>query len=231
MKKLKIFLVIFILISIVSPLIALNETSLYLYVQEIGKAGPPQVYDDSVIFTYQATGKVYYVGARFAHENYTTLHKYVKNAKNLFVLVMPIPEDVTQLKYRIVVDGLWMKDPFNEATKEDELGIEYSLVMLPQKHMKYITSPEILPNGMVKFTLKARAGSSVFIAGDFNNWDPFTNMMQEETEGLYTISLKLYPGRHYYYFLINGKRMIDPYNTQVFADRDGLSVSGFFLPR
>jgi hypothetical protein len=230
MKKLKTFLVIFMLFFGVFRLFAVNGTSLYIYIQEIGSAGPPRVYDDSIIFTYQAETPVYYVGARFEHENYSTLHKFYRNAKNLFVLVMPVPENVTRLKYRIVVDGLWMEDPFNNMMEEDELGIKYSLVMLPKKPKTYITSPEILQEGMVKFTLKAESKSQVFIAGDFNNWDPFINALEEEAEGLYTITLKLYPGKHYYYFLVNGRRAIDPYNTQVFNDMDGLAVSGLLLP-
>jgi hypothetical protein len=230
MKKLKTFLVIFLLFFGALSIFAANGTSLYLYIQEIGSAGPPQVYNDSVIFTYQASTPVYYVGARFEHENYSILHKFSRNAKKLFVLVIPIPENTTRLKYRIVVDGLWTDDPFNKMTEEDELGIKYSLVILPEKHTIYITSPEILQRGMVKFALKAEPKSQVFIAGDFNNWNPFINALEEETPGLYTITLKLYPGKHYYYFLVDGIRTIDPYNTQVFTDMDGLTVSGFTLP-
>jgi hypothetical protein len=230
MKKLKTFLVIFLWFFASLNLFAVDGTSLYLYIQEIERAGPPQVYSDSVIFTYQSSTPVYYVGARFEHENYSMLHKFSRNAKDLFVLVIPVPDNITRLKYRIVVDGLWMEDPFNNNAEEDELGISYSLVMLPKKHKIYITSPEILQKGMVKFTLKAEPASQVFIAGDFNNWDPFINALEEESPGLYTVTLKLYPGRHYYYFLVNSIRTIDPYNTQVFTDMDGLAVSGFTLP-
>ncbi len=231
MKKLKSFLSIFLLFSLLTAVSARNATSLYIYVQDINEAGPPEVYDDSIIFTYQTKTHVYYVGARFAHENYRMLRYYTKNARGLFVLVLPMPEDVSVLKYRMVIDGLWIADPFNPELEEDELGVKHSLLFLPRKLPRYITSPEILQNGMVKFNLKAETGSHVFIAGDFNNWDPFTYKLTEVTPGIYTITLKLYPGRHHYYFLVNGRRVIDPYNTEINKDMDGLHVSSFLLLR
>jgi hypothetical protein len=230
MKKLKSFLSIFLLFSLLTALSARNATSLYIYVQDIEQAGPPEVYDDSIIFTYQTKEHVYFVGARFAHENYRILHYYTKNSRGLFVLVLPLPEDVSVLKYRIVVDGVWAADPFNPQLEEDELGVKYSLFVLHKKLPRYIISPEILANHMVKFNLKAETGSHVFIAGDFNNWDPFTYKLTEVTPGFYTITLKLYPGRHHYYFLVNGRRVIDPYNTEVNRDMDGLKVSSFIVP-
>ncbi|MBN1797431.1 MAG: glycogen-binding domain-containing protein [Spirochaetales bacterium] len=230
MKKLKSILVFFLLFSLPLAVFARNATSLYVYVQDINAAGPPEIYDDSIIFTYQTKEQVYFVGARFAHENYRILHYYTKNARGLFVLVLPMPEDVSVLKYRIVIDGLWIADPFNPESEEDELGIKHSLLFLQKRLPRFIISPEILPNGMVKFNLKAESESMVFIAGDFNNWDPFTYKLSEVTPGFYSITLKLYPGRHHYYFLVNGRRVIDPYNTEVNKDMDGLKVSSFMLP-
>jgi hypothetical protein len=230
MKKLKTFLVIFILFFPLNILLARNTTALYLYIQEIKAARPPLVFDDSIIFTYQPQNVVYFIGARFEHENYSILHKYEKNSKGLFILVLPIPDNVVRLKYRIVVDGLWMEDPFNPEIEEDELGVRHSLFLLPPKLHKYIISPEILGRGLVKFNLKAQTNTHVFIAGDFNNWDPFIDKLKEESPGIYTVTLKLYPGRHYYYFLVNGRRVIDPHNVDVKTDMDSLQVSSFIVP-
>ena len=81
-------------------------------------AGPPEQYSGNIILTYrsQSGWPIRHVAARFEHENFKVLHTYTRNDNGVFFLVFSAPEDCTCLKYRIVVDGLWMKDPFNPHT-------------------------------------------------------------------------------------------------------------------
>jgi 1,4-alpha-glucan branching enzyme len=63
----------------------------------------------------------------------------------------------------------------------------------------------------VIFYCKAQPGSEVYIAGDFNNWDPARKKMQEkDNDGIFTATMMLPPGEYEYKFVINGEWSIDP---------------------
>ncbi len=63
----------------------------------------------------------------------------------------------------------------------------------------------------VVFTIKAPPGSSVYLAGDFNNWNPTLEMMNE-VNGRYEVRLFLVPGSYRYKFVVDGKWISDPDN-------------------
>lgn len=63
----------------------------------------------------------------------------------------------------------------------------------------------------VTFTLAADVGSEVFVAGDFNNWDPAGKKLEDKKgTGVYTAVLMLAPGDYEYKFVINGTWCVDP---------------------
>ncbi len=63
----------------------------------------------------------------------------------------------------------------------------------------------------VTFRLKAQPGSDVYLAGDFNNWDPTSRKMKDKDHsGNYTLTMLLKPGEYQYKFIIDGHWSIDP---------------------
>ena len=63
----------------------------------------------------------------------------------------------------------------------------------------------------VTFSVRAEAGSKVFLAGCFNNWDPTTKEMTDKKgDGVFTITLSLLPGDYQYKFVIDGTWCADP---------------------
>jgi len=63
----------------------------------------------------------------------------------------------------------------------------------------------------VTFSVRAEAGSKVFVAGSFNNWDPTAKEMSDKKgEGVYTATLSLPPGAHQYKFVVDGTWCADP---------------------
>ena len=63
----------------------------------------------------------------------------------------------------------------------------------------------------VTFTLAADAGSDVYVAGDFNNWDPAgKKLTDKKNNGLYSAVVMLAPGEYEYKFVINGTWCVDP---------------------
>ena len=63
----------------------------------------------------------------------------------------------------------------------------------------------------VTFTLAADAGSEVYVAGDFNGWDPADKKLTDKkNNGVYSAVVTLAPGEYEYKFVINGTWCVDP---------------------
>jgi len=74
----------------------------------------------------------------------------------------------------------------------------------------------------VTFTVHAEKGKAVYVAGEFNNWDPTAKKMAYKAkEGLYSASMKLAPGDYQYKFVIDGTWCADPENVNSVANDQG----------
>lgn len=63
----------------------------------------------------------------------------------------------------------------------------------------------------VTFSIRAETGCKVFLAGDFNNWNPAEKeMLDKKGDGVYTATLNLEPGEYQYKFVIDGTWCADP---------------------
>jgi hypothetical protein len=222
--------------SIILPVIVILGTVYPLYGQEydlklhlkisgLRTAEPPQIFREKIILSYSSRYGTGYVGAVFAHEEYRTVHPYQLNGHGVFVLSMDIPPEIDILQYRIVVDGLWMADPLAEGTARFPSGIEISQLSLPQNIDPAVESPVPLGNGYVRFSYPADSGKSIFLAGSFNNWDPFMYRLTEKETGVYSITVKLPPGTHHYYYLTDGERETDPLNPMTVVTMSGKHYS------
>lgn len=98
-------------------------------------------------------------------------------------------------EYKFIVDGKWIADPANP----------------PYGNNKEANSLLVLsPN--YTFRLKGYAGAqSVYLAGDFNNWNPSSMAMRKENDD-WVFSVYMSKGKHLYKFIVDGKWIIDPDN-------------------
>ncbi|MEJ2679705.1 MAG: isoamylase early set domain-containing protein, partial [Gemmatimonadota bacterium] len=84
----------------------------------------------------------------------------------------------------------------------------------------------------VQFVYVDPSATSVAVAGDFNNWDPHRNMLQDAGgDGMWTGMLPLSPGVHKYMFVVDGNRWVtdpraDSYVDDGFGGRDALLSIG-----
>jgi hypothetical protein len=56
----------------------------------------------------------------------------------------------------------------------------------------------------VEFALRTRADSGVALVGDFNNWDPRATPLHPASDGVWTVTVPLRPGRYRYTFIVDG---------------------------
>ena len=63
----------------------------------------------------------------------------------------------------------------------------------------------------VVLSVKAEPGSTVYVAGSFNDWNPTDKkLVDKKGDGIYTATIILPPGIYEYKFVINGVWTLDP---------------------
>ena len=203
------------------------------YLLGLSRAQPPEQYKDKLVLTHNGNGKIRWVGARFYHEDYKTLHVYKRNPNDVFFLVLQLPYDKSRIKYRIVVDGLWMADPLNPVSERDLVsGIRYSVYEIKNKPEPELRNPDVLDGSLYRFVYRGTAHQSIYLVGDFNDWSPYRHRLTEDPHrpGFFTISLRIGPGRHFYHFVVDGLPVSDPLNNDQMLDRNGQQVAFFDVP-
>jgi len=206
---------------------AASPIALDIAVKSIGLPQPPHLVGDILILSFKPDQPVRYVGVRFANESWKILHPCALNEKGVFVLDYPVPEGVREVRYRIVEDGLWTTDPSNPNTDVDSSGVAFSVYTLESEPVRSIVNPKPAPDGGITFVFNGSPGRRVALVGDFNNWDPFMDPLDETAPGTYSITLRVPPGQHWYRFFSDGRRILDRHNAQTGVTPDGDTVSYF----
>lgn len=204
-----------------------NPQTLDIAVRSLAAAQAPRMVEDVLLLTLKPGTRTRFVGARFAHESWKVLHPYAVNDNGVFVLDYPVPEGVQEIRYKIVVDGLWMADPTNPRVDTDAMGNEVSVFALEKEPVRLILNPRREIDGGITFIFRGAPHTRVSIAGDFNFWDPFVDTLAETAPGIYRITLRVPAGEHWYFFFSEGRRMLDMLNPETGVDPDGNTVSYF----
>ena len=205
-----------------------SDLALKRKIDSITRAEGPQIIDGNILFSYQDEEFVRLVGAAFSHEAFSRIHPFSRNRFGIFVLAIPAPQELNEIKYRLIIDGLWISDPLNEITAKDRSGIKLSVLSIPEIKTVQMKNPQIEKNN-VDFTYKGNSGKSVYLAGNFNNWNPYIYQMKENGPGNYALSLELPPGDYYYCFFENGERKLDSLNSDIVISKDMLEANYFIL--
>ena len=188
-------------------------------------ATEPQIMENYIIFTFKSKERTSFVGAAFDFDNYVKIYQFKKNPEGIYILVINKPEKEI-IKYRFVVDGLWMADPFNPIKIKKPNEVEISVFNIADGSLSKNNYP-FTENGITCFRYRGEEGKSVYLAGNFNKWDPFMYHMTEKNPGEYFTSIKLSPGTYYYYFVVNGRTEPDKDNLNILWDRDFREISVF----
>ena len=215
---------------LILPLTAISAehvtVQLHFAITEAVEPAPPEVIDDHLVLTYKGSRHYRFVGAAFKHEDFKTIHPFYVNTNGVYILTYPLEEGMSDIEYRMVVDGLWMTDPENSRITTDQSGITLSSFTIPEKE-----GPPESPrtdNLMITFQYFGARGQKVYVYGDFNNWDPYMYRMAEEPgSGSYSCRLRLSPGTYRYKYIVDGTALPDPLNEEKTLDSFGETASVF----
>jgi 1,4-alpha-glucan branching enzyme len=67
----------------------------------------------------------------------------------------------------------------------------------------------------INFYCAAPEAASVFLLGDFNDWNRASHPMQRRVDGWWFLQVPLTHGHHQYLFLVDGTPTLDPHATGV----------------
>ena len=231
---------IWVALLLITTIAGAESVDMLLRAGGLTTAGPPILIGNEILLSYEFArdnregsdqrGAVHAVQAAFSHEQFGTLHTFKRNQNGIYVLSIPKARDTNEITYRIVVDGIWTTDPVNPDSIADAWGVRVSRYVIPAVPARTAESPIIYGDGTVEFALMAKSGQTVTIVGSFNGWDPYMTQMEELPSGVYKRRLRLPPGEHFYYFMVNGLRLADPMNKHRGLHGNGLVISFVELP-
>jgi hypothetical protein len=249
-NEMKAFIMAVLLVLIIGNIRAVDIESYQFidHLRGISKPGKPEIYEDGVLFITSSSNRR--VGISFAHDGYGKVHWFNKlmiprDTAEMFVNgkpkkgvdpnqdsgimfhLEPIPLNMRNMDYRIIIDGLWTNDPLNPVSVTGPSGIVESRVTLPEKPGQF---QDAVQPGTYRFTYHTTPGETVTVGGSFNNWDPFMYELREITPGFYTLTLPIPPGRFQYLFYHRGAQVPDPANSMRLYTREGNIVSEAIAP-
>ena len=117
-------------------------------------------------------------------------------------------------QYKFVVDGTWVSDPANWNTVPPG-GPSTENNSLVTNNDKDLTPNASVP---VTFTHTSATATTVFVAGQFNNWSQSANPLTKNGS-TWTTTIPMAQGSYQYKFVVNGVWMLDPANP--FTAPDG----------
>ncbi len=198
-------------------------------VTTIVKPSAPRVEDDCIIFTAEKGPR--FVGIAFDFENYRTVHPFqIRSTRDIdgavtdsvLFYLLERPPELSEIAYRLVIDGLWTADPLNPDKEYDyKTGIELSKVVFSSA-LPPVTQRT---DGGVHFIYEGPQGKSVRLAGSFTNWDSWIYALKETAPGFYELTLPLPAGRYYYCYYVGMNSFIDKTNPLRAYTKDGRTAS------
>lgn len=194
------------------------------------QASAPRFLGDHLLFSYtfasdRHDGRVHSVEIAFAHEDFSRLYAFERNENDVYVFLYDVPRELDEVRYRLVVDGIWTTDPRNPDRVVDRWGVDLSRTAVPRVERTATRAPITHPDGTVEFVVTAPEGASVAVVGSFNGWDPFMTPLREVEPGRFSRRLRLGSGEHLYYYVVDGLRIPDPRNERRRWHTSGLVVS------
>lgn len=234
MKKIKIFFLIeFLFCSLgifPNEKLQYQDFNLDSLLSSIDKPIGPILTNDYIIFTADKNHR--FVGIVFDFEDYKTIHSFEimtktddngKKNKSYLFYCYKRKHKSSQIKYRLVFDGLWGTDPLNPNKEYDaDVNLYFSKI-------ENLGGIEVFTNktneDTVHFIYRGKSGQKVRLSGTFTNWDPWIYTLKETSPGFYELNLPLTTGTYYYNYIIGMNSYLDTSNPQKAYTEDGRSAS------
>lgn len=190
----------------------------------------PLVLHDSIIFVYSGKAKAVYLSGNF--DNWNSEISLKEARENFWVCAIATRLKPGTYHYRFKVDGLWIPDPLNAKFEYDSGFVKLSVLNLSEEFIPNKRFPFWVAKDIYRFRYRSKNAESVYITGDFNNWNPFSHEMTYIGNQLFEIDLELKKGTVYIYsFVEDGTYKADDNNQKQFRNTQGQPVNVFYANR
>jgi hypothetical protein len=165
-----------------------------------------------LVFRYQSgTATFYLPGFRQARSvlisgtfnGWSTMGNPLARTDSGWVIRLKLPPG--KYAYKYIVDGRWTEDPGNRLRERNDQRGYNSIVFCPNH----------------RFQLEGNTNAKkVFLAGNFNDWRPFSLNMTKTPQG-WELPAYLPEGTHFYKFIVDQQWITDPANPDKRTDSNG----------
>lgn len=122
------------------------------------------------------------------------------------------------VRYKFLVDGIWIMDPKNPYKEDDLIGSYVSIVHpIFGKEGKQL-SFRFINRYLVEFRIYRPKARLISIVGDFNNWNPENDLLVKGKDDIWRLKKRLAKGTYRYKYIIDGKWVNDLYNKNTAWD-------------
>lgn len=188
------------------------------------KPGLPQLLKGTLVSYKNRTAHNVHIAGDFSHWKRRTMER---GNNGVWFYIIPYDDDARTVRYKFLVDGIWINDPLNYDVVDDNVGSYFSIVrqeQLPEgRQLTYRILDE--RKGLVEFRLYAPKASIVALAGDFNNWNPEIDLLKKDANGIWRLQKRLPKGPFRYNFIIDGGWQLDLYNPHTASNAAGMVCS------
>lgn len=237
MKKISSISMFFIIFLICSAYSAGYETKYEYKLSYLKEAHPPKplklirnrsdktttTLETGILFTYKnRKASEVNIAGDFSGWNTIKMHK---SENGVWYYFLSNYTKLPQLRYKFMVDGIWLYDPVNPYKEADGAGSYVSLVNTAITPInKQVTYREIHRNkkyAYLEFRIYKPNASYVSVVGDFNNWNPENDVLKRDSNGIWHLRKKIQLGKYRYRFIIDGNKTLDLYNSRTASDPAG----------
>jgi 1,4-alpha-glucan branching enzyme len=125
------------------------------------------------------------------------------------------------IRYKYMVDGIWMSDPANPERDNDGNGSFLSIARgVRSEESKYV-SYRICRDSAVEFRRWDDRARFTSIVGDFNNWNPENDILSRDGSNIWRLKKRLPKGTYRYKYIVDGQWLPDVYNARSASDTTG----------
>ena len=125
------------------------------------------------------------------------------------------------IRYKFIIDGIWMADPSNLDRDDDGSGSFLSIARGFRSDESRYISYRILPDRSIEFRRWDDRARFVSIVGDFNNWNPENDILSRDSSNIWRVKKRLPKGTYRYKFIVDGQWLPDVYNEKSASDVTG----------
>jgi hypothetical protein len=198
----------------------------------IRKESAPRYLPEGILITVSpSVGKNIFLRTNL--DNWKNNYFFRKSLYDVLYLIIPYDINKEKLLYRLNVNGYWIKDPNNKNTLEDKYGTELSVIDIPQNVIYYQSTPVISNSDLsikkVSFHYYNPDAKEVNFVCSSDKWSQYSHQMEKNDDGYWNYSIDLKNGTYQYYFLVNGKKVVDIENHLKLWDEDVGEVSYFII--